>query len=61
MEMYQPKEDRLREFWRALQEFWLHLYGSRLPVIAAINVCIYQDFLFIEMNVSDQFIVTATF
>jgi len=37
LEMYQPKEERLREFWRALQNFFMKLYGSRLTTIAAIN------------------------
>lgn len=37
MEMYQGKEERLRLFWGALQDFWLRLYGSRLATVAAIN------------------------
>ncbi|ELU16502.1 hypothetical protein CAPTEDRAFT_218894 [Capitella teleta] len=37
MEMYNPQEDRLREFWRTLQELWKMMYGSRLATIAAIN------------------------
>ncbi|XP_064604771.1 enoyl-CoA delta isomerase 1, mitochondrial-like isoform X2 [Liolophura sinensis] len=37
MEMYQPEEARLREFWRNVQEIWLRLYGSSLITIAAIN------------------------
>merc|ERR1712127_924148 len=36
-EMYQGKEDRLRQFWTALQDFWLRLYGSNKVYIAAIN------------------------
>ena len=38
MEMYQPKQDRIRQFWSALQNFWLKLYGSNKIIIAAINV-----------------------
>jgi hypothetical protein len=38
MEMYQPKPDRIRQFWSALQNFWLKLYGSNKIFIAAINV-----------------------
>lgn len=37
MEMYNPKPDRLRQFWSALQEFWIKLYGSNKIYIAAIN------------------------
>jgi 3,2-trans-enoyl-CoA isomerase len=38
MEMYQCKPDRVRQFWVALQDFWLKLYGSYKIYIAAINV-----------------------
>ena len=38
MEMYQPKPDRIRQFWSASQNFWLKLYGSNKIFIAAINV-----------------------
>lgn len=40
MEMYQPDEARLREFWRALQEVFIKLYGSNMITFAAIGVCI---------------------
>lgn len=30
-------ELNIRELWRALQEFWIKLYGSRLATVAAIN------------------------
>jgi 3,2-trans-enoyl-CoA isomerase len=38
LEMYQPKPDRIRQFWSALQDFWIRLYGSNKVYIAAINV-----------------------
>jgi len=37
MEMYNPDEARLNEFWTCLQEVWISLYGSRLPVVAAVE------------------------
>lgn len=37
LEMYQPKSERLPEFWKMVQEMWIKLYGCQLPVIAAIN------------------------
>jgi len=37
MEMYDNKPDRIRQFWSALQEFWIKLYGSNKIYIAAIN------------------------
>lgn len=37
MEMYQPQEARLREFWKTLQEVWMKLYGARHATVAAIN------------------------
>jgi len=37
LEMYQPKPERLPEFWKMVQEMWIKLYGCQLPVIAAIN------------------------
>ncbi|XP_067621613.1 enoyl-CoA delta isomerase 1, mitochondrial-like [Eurosta solidaginis] len=37
MEMYQPKEERLKSFWTTLQSTWMTLYGSSLPTAAAIN------------------------
>jgi 3,2-trans-enoyl-CoA isomerase len=36
-EMYKPKPDRVREFWTALQDVWLKLYGSPFPTAAAIS------------------------
>ena len=39
MEMYNPKPERLRAFWRALQDLWIRVYVSRLATVAAINVC----------------------
>ncbi|XP_076312201.1 enoyl-CoA delta isomerase 1, mitochondrial-like isoform X1 [Tachypleus tridentatus] len=36
-EMFQPTEARLREFWGALQDFWLKLYVSPLVTVAAIS------------------------
>lgn len=37
MEMYECKPDRGRQFWSALQEMWIKLYGSNKIYIAAIN------------------------
>ncbi|XP_052069800.1 enoyl-CoA delta isomerase 1, mitochondrial-like isoform X1 [Mytilus californianus] len=37
LEMYQPNEERLHSFWRALQDMWLQLYVTPLATIAAIN------------------------
>ncbi|KAM6423788.1 enoyl-CoA delta isomerase 1, mitochondrial isoform 2-T2 [Liasis olivaceus] len=36
-EMCGRSEERLAEFWRAVQELWILLYGSRLATVAAIN------------------------
>ncbi|XP_070617624.1 enoyl-CoA delta isomerase 1, mitochondrial [Erythrolamprus reginae] len=36
-EMYGRSEERLAEFWRAVQQLWILLYGSRLATVAAIN------------------------
>ncbi|XP_064643430.1 enoyl-CoA delta isomerase 1, mitochondrial-like [Lineus longissimus] len=36
-EMYQPKRERLREFWRVFQGIWVKLYGSRLITMAALT------------------------
>lgn len=38
LEMFQPKEERLHDFWRTLQNMWLQLYMSPLPIVAAVNV-----------------------
>lgn len=45
MEMYNPKPDRLRQFWSALQEFWIKLYGSNKVYIAAINVLYLKELI----------------
>jgi len=37
LEMYEPEEQRLREFWTAVQQVYLDLHGSRLATIAGIN------------------------
>lgn len=37
MEMYLPNQERLRNFWTALQDTWLALYGSAVPTVAVIN------------------------
>ena len=37
LEMHQPEEQRLRDFWTALQQVYLDLYGSRLATIAGIS------------------------
>lgn len=38
LEMYQPKEERLKSFWTTLQSTWMTLYASKIPTAAAINV-----------------------
>ncbi|NP_001085036.1 enoyl-CoA delta isomerase 1 L homeolog [Xenopus laevis] len=37
MEMYGKSAEHYAEFWRAVQEMWLKLYGSNMVTIAAIN------------------------
>ncbi|KAI8494822.1 dodecenoyl-CoA isomerase [Branchiostoma belcheri] len=37
MEMYKSTPERCVAFWRALQDAWLNLYGSRLVTMAAIE------------------------
>ncbi|XP_022220116.1 enoyl-CoA delta isomerase 1, mitochondrial-like [Drosophila obscura] len=37
LEMYKPEKERIRAFWKQLQEVWLALYGSSVPTAAAIN------------------------
>lgn len=37
LEMYQPKQERLREFWTSFQNMKLKLFGSSMVLIAAIN------------------------
>nr|XP_033499779.1 enoyl-CoA delta isomerase 1, mitochondrial [Epinephelus lanceolatus] len=37
LEMYGKSPEHYREFWRAVQEMWLKLYGSNMVTIAAIN------------------------
>lgn len=36
-EMFEPEEQRLRNFWTAFQQVYLDLYGSRLATIAGIS------------------------
>jgi len=36
-ELYQPKIDRMKEFWRELQNLWMRLYVTPLATVAAIN------------------------
>lgn len=42
MEMYEKSPESCGEFWKAVQEMWLKLYGSNMVTIAAINVCTVQ-------------------
>ncbi|KAM4535146.1 enoyl-CoA delta isomerase 1, mitochondrial [Fundulus diaphanus] len=37
LEMYGKSPERCGEFWKAVQEMWLKLYGSNMTTIAAIN------------------------
>ncbi|XP_042361771.1 enoyl-CoA delta isomerase 1, mitochondrial [Plectropomus leopardus] len=37
MDMYGKSQEHCREFWRAVQDMWLKLYGSNMVTIAAIN------------------------
>ncbi|XP_037545334.1 enoyl-CoA delta isomerase 1, mitochondrial [Nematolebias whitei] len=37
LEMYGKSPERCGEFWKAVQEMWLKLYGSDMVTIAAIN------------------------
>uniref|UniRef100_A0A096LQ01 Enoyl-CoA delta isomerase 1, mitochondrial n=1 Tax=Poecilia formosa TaxID=48698 RepID=A0A096LQ01_POEFO len=37
LEMYGKSPERCGEFWKAVQEMWLKLYGSNMVTIAAIN------------------------
>ncbi|XP_064870027.1 LOW QUALITY PROTEIN: enoyl-CoA delta isomerase 1, mitochondrial-like [Oncorhynchus nerka] len=37
MEMYGKSPERCGEFWKAVQEMWLKVYGSNMATIAAIN------------------------
>lgn len=37
MEMYGKSPEHAGEFWRAVQEMWLKLYGSNMVTIAAVN------------------------
>eukprot|EP01060_Flectonema_neradi_P020432 TRINITY_DN2796_c5_g1_i1.p1 TRINITY_DN2796_c5_g1~~TRINITY_DN2796_c5_g1_i1.p1 ORF type:complete len:255 (+),score=39.13 TRINITY_DN2796_c5_g1_i1:49-813(+) len=37
MEMYDAKEENLREYWKIIQDLWLSIYLSEVPIIAAIN------------------------
>lgn len=37
LEVYKPKEDRLKNFWKTLQDTWIKLYGFPYPTVAVIN------------------------
>ena len=37
LEMYNSQPERIRQFWSALQDFWMKLYGSSKIFVAAIN------------------------
>lgn len=37
MEMYKPKQDRMKQFWSTLQDVWFKLYGSPFPTVAVVN------------------------
>lgn len=37
MEMYKPKQERMKQFWSTLQDVWFKLYGSPFPTVAVIN------------------------
>lgn len=37
MEMHKPDPERFKQFWYALQDVWMKLYGSPFPTAAAIN------------------------
>ena len=37
MEMHDPNEQRLRDFWSSFQQVYLDLYGSRLACVAAME------------------------
>lgn len=51
MEMYGKSPEHAGEFWRAVQEMWLKLYGSNMVTIAAINVSVIhhatEDFILV--------------
>ena len=38
MELYKAEEGRLTDFWRTFQDVFIKLYGTRIPVVAAIEV-----------------------
>lgn len=50
LEMYQCKRERAAQFWNALQEFWIKLYGSSKIYIAAINVWVFFVLLRFEFS-----------
>lgn len=37
LEMYKPDPERVRKFWKTLQDAWLLLYGVSYPTVAVIN------------------------
>lgn len=40
LEMYKKSPEHCAEFWKAVQDAWLKLYGSTKVTIAAINVSV---------------------
>ncbi|KAG5872632.1 hypothetical protein JTB14_003720 [Gonioctena quinquepunctata] len=37
LEMYKPDQERVKNFWRTLQDAWMKLYGTPYPTVAVIN------------------------
>lgn len=37
LELYKPQKDRVKQFWTALQDCWINLYGFSAPTVACIN------------------------
>lgn len=37
LEMYKPNPERIKNFWIALQDMWIKLYGTTYPTVALIN------------------------
>jgi len=36
-ELYKPEEERVRQYWTALQDCWINLYGFNAPTVACIT------------------------
>ena len=53
-ELYQPNPERFKEFYNAVQNVWLSLYGAKIPTIALING------IFSSQNNWILIIITAT-